>query len=128
MRRTLAAALALAAAAAPAAAGDWPPVAYVVADGRAIPAPLSPAPPDPAAGAAVAADPARGGCDGCHAAGPAETDPATLRLWVVNGAILREGLAGHAFYDLSEDDPAAPTRLTAREVEDVVAHFAARAR
>jgi mono/diheme cytochrome c family protein len=112
-------------------AGDWPPVAYTVSDGARIEAPLTRAPGDPARGAALAADPARGGCDGCHGAGgkaigPA-ADPAILRLWIVNAAILRPALTGHAFYGLSEADPAAPTRLTAQEVEDLVAHLTARA-
>jgi hypothetical protein len=130
---SLAVAAALAAAAlSPGRAGDWPPAAYVVTDGARIEAPLTRAQPDPARGAAVAADPARGGCDGCHGAqgraiDPA-TDPAALRLWIVNAAILRPGLTDHAFYDLAEADPAAPTRLTAQEVEDLVAHLTARAR
>lgn len=107
-------------------------MAYVVSDGARIEAPLTRAQPDPARGAAVAADPARGGCDGCHGAldrtiDPA-TDPAELRLWIVNGSILRPDLADHAFYDLEKSDPAAPTRLTAQEIEDLVAHFTARAR
>jgi hypothetical protein len=107
-------------------------VAYVVSDGARIEAPLTRAPGDPARGAAAAADPARAGCELCHgddglAIDPA-MDPAALRLWIVNGAILRPDLPDHAFYDLAQADPAAPTRLTAQEVEDLVAHFTARAR
>jgi mono/diheme cytochrome c family protein len=120
------------AAPAPGRAGDWPPVAYVVSDGARIEAPLTRAQPDPMRGAAVAADPARGGCDACHGAQgrifDRGMDPAALRLWIVTGSILRPDLADHAFYDLAEADPAAPTRLTAQEVEDLVAHYTARAR
>jgi hypothetical protein len=126
-----AAALALAPGA-PGRAGDWPPLAYTVTDGARIEAPLTRAQPDAARGAAAAADPARGGCDLCHGAGRRAIDPAidpgALRLWIVNGGVLRPDLADHAFYDLAEADPAAPTRLTAQEVEDLVAHFTTRAR
>ena len=139
MRAVLAAALLLAAPA-PAAAGDRAPVAYTVVDGAEIPEPIA-ALGDPRRGAEIATDPERGGCLGCHALGGrvapdaafgapldgvgARRSSGFLRLSVVNYAILEPSVGGHAFYDVIERD--APdleigaTRLTAQEIEDLVA-------
>jgi sulfur-oxidizing protein SoxX len=119
-----------------AASGDRAPVAYTVVDGAAIPEPLTETPGDAARGAEIAADPARGGCLACHD-GEASLDGAgarqpsgRLRLMVVNYAILDPDVGKPAFYDIPEpaglDDAAPPpeTRLTAAEVEDVVAWLA----
>jgi sulfur-oxidizing protein SoxX len=121
-----------------AAAGDRNPVAYTVINAAEIPTPLSAAPADAARGAAIAADPARGGCLACHG-DAARTPPlrriaprlseAALRLAVVNAAIRNPALADHAFYDVAQpaaDGEAPPeTRLTAGEVEDIVAWLSA---
>lgn len=133
--RRLAVIVALLAAAA-AAAGDRDPVAYVVVDGAAIPEPLTETPGDPARGAEIAADPARGGCLGCHA-GPTRLDGVgarlptpRLRLMMVNYGLVDGDVDKPAFYDMPETgdaDDAAPlpeTRLTAGEIEDVVAWLA----
>jgi sulfur-oxidizing protein SoxX len=130
MRLPSAAALAALAALA-AAAGDRAPVAYVVVDAAAIPAPLTDAPGDAARGAEAAADPLRGGCAGCHdgAAAPdraamAALPEGRLRLAIVDLAVLDPAAAEHAFYDIVPDEAGervAETRLTAQEVEDVIA-------
>ncbi len=122
-----------------AAAGDRNPVAYTVINAAEIPTPLSAAPADAARGAAIAADPARGGCLGCHG-DDAQAPPlgriarrlseAALRLGVVNAAIRNPTLADHAFYDVAQPGGAegeAPpeTRLRADEIEDIVAWLSA---
>ena len=115
------------------AAGDRAPVAYTVVDGASIPEPLGGLAGDAARGAAVATDPERGNCLGCHGetAAPlpalaAGRGAGRLRLAVVNLAILDPGIADHAFYDVADlgEAPEAlvgTTRLTAQAVEDVVA-------
>lgn len=122
--------------AAAATAGDREPAAYVVVDGVSIPEPLTGAPGDAARGAAVAADPARGGCLACHRGAAAldgvgsRLDAGRLRLMVVNYALVDPGVAKPAYYDIPDadgHDDAAPlpeTRLTAGDVEDVVAWLA----
>jgi sulfur-oxidizing protein SoxX len=114
-----------------AAGGDRAPVAYTVVDGAAIPDPVSAEPADAARGAEAAADPARGDCVACHDGAAAPTpaamavgDVGALRLSIVDLSIRDPGLIGHAFYDIDPDggeDAVAETRLTAQEVEDVLA-------
>lgn len=125
-------------------AGDRQPVAYVVVDARAIPEPLA-GPGDAVRGRAVATDPTRGACFACHAAPGAGTpgvvgaaplaeaaaglDAGALRLAVVHLPIRDPAVEGHAFYDVSDvgevaDERVGETRLTAQEVEDLVAWLA----
>ncbi|SEA19763.1 c-type cytochrome [Rubrimonas cliftonensis] len=123
----------LAGAAAPTLAGDARPTAYVVRDAAAIDRPLTETAPDAADGAATAAV----FCAGCHGAGAAPAlsaavagrDAPALRLAIVNLAVARPEIEGHAFYDLPPFDPEAAamptTALTAQEVEDLVAHLLA---
>jgi hypothetical protein len=119
-------------AAAPVLAGDREPVAYVVVDGAGAPDPLTAVPGDAALGAEIAA---RNGCLGCHdgatAAGPsalAATPTARARLAIIDLSVLDPDAAGHAYYDIAPDPLAervAETRLTAQEVEDVLAWLGA---
>jgi sulfur-oxidizing protein SoxX len=117
--------------------GDRRPVAYVVVDGAAIPDPIAP-PGDPVRGAALAADPERAGCLGCHdgvsapalAGVGARREAGVLRLSVVNLGVLRPEVEGHAFYHVlapgeAPEAQVGETRLTAQEVEDLVAWLAA---
>lgn len=141
MRRILAALATLAAApasaeSAPVAPPAEPPalVAYTVRDAATIPEPLAPEPADPARGAALAA----AHCAACHgrrdgAAPPmaqaaARREAGALRLAVVNLAIARPEVEGHAFHDAGSGETAAAPALSARDVEDVVAWLAAIAR
>lgn len=135
---TLAAALIPAAAAAQ--IGDREPVGYTVLDGSAIPAALS-EPGDAERGAAIAADPALGGCVTCHAitghdapesAAPdlagvgARLPEGRLRLMVVNYAIVDPEIADHAWYEVRDigetpdEAEVGATRLTAQQIEDLV--------
>ena len=128
------AALCLAAAAASARAEPPALVAYTVLDAAAIPAPLTPQAGDPVRGAALAA----AQCLDCHgrpdgAAPPlaeaaAGLEAGALRLAVVNLAIARPEVAGHAFHDAGPAETVAPPLLSAQDVEDVVAWLAAGAR
>ncbi len=123
----------LAAGGAAAQAGDERPASYVVRNAAAIDAPLTATSPDAAGGAATAAV----FCAGCHGAGAAPAlsaaaagrDAAALRLAIVNLAVARPEIEGHAFYDLPPFDPEAATMpataLTAQEVENLVAYLVA---
>lgn len=109
-------------------------VAYTVLNAAAIPEPLTPAPADAARGAVLAG----AQCLDCHgrpdgAAAPlagaaARLEPGALRLAVVNLAIARPDVEGHAFHDAGSDETAAAPMLSAQDVEDVVAWLAAGAR
>lgn len=132
IRRT-AAALALASIAAGAATAHAEPAAYAIVGGAEVPEPLTASPGDGERGAAIAADPDRGGCLSCHGEGgdaaPARALAAGLstgaiRLAVIDLSARRPALDGHAWYDVI--DVGAPgsvgeTRLSAQEVEDVIA-------
>lgn len=141
-RRGLAAALVAAAVAGPAGAAD---VRYTVVDGLSVPAPISPAVPDPDRGGVIFLDPARGDCITCHRAaglpdlrldprraGPELDDVARrysdgeLRLIVINARLRWPKTIMPAFHNVSREiaikDPGARQPiLTAREVEDVIA-------
>lgn len=134
MRRILAALATLAAAPARAEPAPVAPpalVAYTVRDAATIPEPLAPGPADPARGAALAA----AHCASCHgrrdgAAPPmaqaaARREAGALRLAVVNLAIARPEIEGHAFHDAGPGETAAAPALSAQEVEDVVAWLGA---
>lgn len=121
---------------APAAAAEAPLVDYVVENAASIPAPLVEGAADPAAGAAVF-DAA--GCAGCHGAdaGPdlagvgARLSEGAIRLAIVNPAILWPETAMPAYYAIGRlgevpDDLVGRTRLSAGEVEALVAWLAAR--
>ncbi len=122
--------LVLVAFAAPALAAAPALVAYMVHDAATIPEPLTPAPADPARGAGLAG----AQCAACHGGDGAAAalsalvqgrDAGALRLAVVNLAIARPEIAGHAFHDAGTDEVAAAPLLSAQEVEDVVAWLAA---
>ena len=125
----------------PAVAGDSSPVAYEVLDGRSIPDPLTPVSGDPARGAAIAAADGAGGCVICHGAGASvpggpppelaalagEREPGALRLAIVNLGVRETATVGHAFYDVPGEqigDRPPTTRLTAQDVEDLIAWIA----
>lgn len=118
------------------------PFAYDIVDGFEIPEPLGGVAGDPARGPAVA----EAHCMACHAM-PGEGDPegrqsltvlsagfspGRLRLAIVHLGLLNPGQDDHAFYDLPPFDPTADappaTRLTAEEVEALVAWLSRPAR
>jgi hypothetical protein len=129
MHRALALAL-LALSAPQALSGDRSPVAYVIVDSVAVDDPLTDAPGDPTRGAAVAADPAHG-CIACHDGTAAPMMAATAaapegraRLAIIDLRVLAPDIDGHAFYDIDpalDGEAVAQTRLTAQEVEDLLA-------
>ncbi len=119
-----------------------PAVSYVIVDGGGIAEPLAGTDaPDPERGRSVLLAPDRGNCVACHrlgddggGAGPAldgvgvRLTVGALRLWVVNPAALTEAPDKPAYFSVFDPPPeaAAPeTRLTAQEVEDLVAYLAA---
>jgi sulfur-oxidizing protein SoxX len=119
------------------AAGGPPPesiVAYTIADGRAIPRSLTGAPGDPARGAQLFGPEAEGGagCADCHRAARIRaggTAPGALRLWIVAPAAIDPETEMPAYYAAGQRDGAADPlyngpRLTARDVEDLVAYLA----
>lgn len=119
-----------------------PAVSYVIVDGAGVPEPLvKDGAPDLERGAQVFAADDRGGCVACHrlgdqggGAGPAldgvgvRLPLAALRLWIVNPAALAEVPGKPAYFSVFDPPPDADapvTRLTAQEVEDLVAFLAA---
>lgn len=118
-----------------------PAVSYVIVDGAGVADPLTDTPPDPERGRAVFTSKERGDCVACHRLGDqgATTGPAldgvgvrltvgALRLWVINPAALKDVENKPAFYSVFDPPPGAAkaqTRLTAQEVEDLVAFLAA---
>jgi mono/diheme cytochrome c family protein len=94
------------------------PYAYTVLDAEAIPAPLGGLVGNPARGETAAAR----SCAGCHPGGALEgRTPGALRLAIVNLAVTGAAVADHAFY---EPDAEGRVLLSARTIEDIVAHLA----
>lgn len=118
-----------------------PIVPYTVTDGARIESSLTGRAGDPRAGAALVwHDAARTRCVLCHGApglsAPALSapgvvrEPAVLRLWLVAPGVIDPALAFHSAYApgqrLGADDPLhGGPRLTADEIEDLVAWLAA---
>jgi mono/diheme cytochrome c family protein len=94
------------------------PYAYMVLDAAAIPAPLGGLIGNPGRGEAAVAR----NCAACH---PGETlhgrTAGALRLAIVNLAVTGATVADHAFY---EPDAEGRVQLSARTIEDIVAHLA----
>lgn len=129
----------------PAAAGE-PVVSYTIVDGRAIPESLTGEPGDAERGRALYADDPRAGCPACHGepgakgeTGEAEApdlsgagarlSPGELRLWLVAPEVLDEDTAMPPYYAAgqrtgAEDPLYGGPRLTAGEIEDLVAYLA----
>lgn len=114
-------------------AGDRAPVAYVIVDGRAVPAPLSREDGDAARGGALAG---AEGCADCHdgtaapdlAEAAGRLEAGELRLAVVDFSARDPQIVGHAWYDVivdpEQEDAVGETPLTANEIEDLVAWLA----
>ena len=119
---------------------------YAIRDGREIPEPLTGAPGDAVAGRRLFHNFSRTGCSLCHGTAemPREPDsertapplhriaerlsPARIRLWIVAPETIRPGTEMPAFHKpLQRTDPHDPLyggpRLTAAEVEDIVAYL-----
>lgn len=122
-------------------------LSYVVVDGLTIPEPLDDGAADADRGLQIFLDADRGGCAACHAvrdiSSPepapggaldgvgARLSASALRLWIVNPTILIEDAAKPAYYTLDpaaatpdggqDQPPRAEPRLTAAEIEDVIA-------
>lgn len=123
------------------AAARPPAVTYVIVDGVGVADPLTEGEPDPARGRSVFESPERGNCVACHrlgdvggGAGPAldgvgvRLTAGALRLWIVNPRALVETEDKPAYFSVFDPPPNAPapvTRLTAQEIEDVVAYLTA---
>lgn len=107
------------------------PVPYVIVNGAEIPESLTGAPGDPARGAALFGDPGVG-CSDCHGRDVgADLSPGVLRLWIVAPEARDPDVSMPAFYGADPpaadgSDPGGP-RLSAAEVEDLVAYLSARA-
>ena len=123
-------------------------VAYRIVDAREIPESLTGAPGDAEAGRKLYYDLKATGCSGCHGSpgGPgAQTDAGavdapkldrvaarmpegTIRLWLVAPQVLRPGTTMPGYYSVGQrTDPNDPrygeTRLSAAEIEDIVAYL-----
>lgn len=118
-------------------------VAYTVVDARAIPESLTGAPGDAERGRALYAGDPRAGCAACHGmpgaprdgSAPdlsgvgARLDPAEIRLWLVAPEVPAGETAMPAYYAAgqrtgAEDPLYGGPRLTAGEIEDLVAYLA----
>jgi len=140
-------AAALAASVAGAADGPAPIVAYTITDGATIEESLTgapgPAPGNFGHGAALYAAEPPAGCAACHGkpgqpgprSGPdlaklgARMSPGRIRLWIVAPQVIDSATPMPAFYASGQrtapDDPLyGGQRLTAQEVEDLVAYLA----
>lgn len=125
-------------------------VAYRIVDASAIPKSLTGRPGSAVRGRALYHDPRATGCLGCH--GPRDSGagtgaagdtgrkapalaglarrmtPGKLRLWLVAPAVLKPGTTMPSYYSLGQrTDPMDPrygeTRLTAGEIEDLIAYL-----
>lgn len=119
---------------------------YTVQDGRAIPEPLTGSPGDPVRGRRLYHNFSRTGCSRCHgtAEAPRRPDaertappldrvadrltPARIRLWIVAPETIRPATTMPAFHKPGQrtdvEDPLyGGPRLTAAEVEDLVAYL-----
>ncbi|HUF87228.1 MAG TPA: cytochrome c [Thermohalobaculum sp.] len=123
-------------------------VPYTIVDGRAIPASLTGAPGDAERGRALYAGDPRTGCPACHGTpgmrrdGPQAAPPAPdlagiggrldageIRLWLVAPEVLAESTSMPAYYAAGQRTDAGDPlyggpRLTAAEIEDLVAYLA----
>lgn len=119
-----------------------PALSYVIVDGVGIADPLTTdVAPDIERGRQVFESPERGNCVACHrlgdvggGSGPAldgvglRRNTRALRLWVVNPAALSDAAEKPAYFSVFDppaDAEELVTRLTAREIEDLVAFLAA---
>ena len=121
---------------------------YTVRDGREIPEPLTGRPGDPMRGRRLYHNFTRTGCSLCHDTAEAPREPQSdsaapslhrvaerltpgrMRLWIVAPATIRPNTAMPAFHKPGQrsevDDPLyGGPRLTADEVEDLVAYLSA---
>lgn len=132
----------IAGAAGPAGAADaGGAAAYVIEDAARISRSLTGAPGDPARGAALFADAGATGCAGCHGQGDApglaalrafaaEAGAGAVRLAIVAPEVRRPGSAMPGYFAAGQRLGAADPRyggprLTAAEIEDLVAFLAA---
>lgn len=124
-------------------------MAYEIVDARAIPESLTGADGNAEAGRKLYFDRQVTGCSGCHgspggpgaqpnASGPlaptlsgiaGRMDVGTIRLWLVAPQVLKSDGEMPSYYEVGqrddEDDPLyGSTRLSAREIEDLVAYLA----